>query len=125
MDVLGTAIFILLPLALVIIGLWAFARWRTSKLIGKRVPADLGKYDILYFYSPTCRACKRMTPVVMSLKEKVKVREIDVSSKEGLELARGIGVIGTPMVVVLREGRVKGALLGFREEEEVLKEVRR
>ncbi len=107
----------------VMAGLQLFARWKTGKLVGKEVPRKLGREGILYFYSPKCGVCIRMEPVIESIAKKVRVKRIDVSKREGLEIARQLGVLGTPTTVVVKDGRVKKVFLGFQKEDKILKEV--
>jgi len=108
---------------LVMFGLQMLARWKTKKLVGKEVPRGLGKEGILYFYSPSCGACRRMEPVIENLSKKVRVKRVDVSQREGLELARRLGILGTPTTIVLKEGKVKKVFLGFQKEDKLLQEV--
>jgi len=100
-----------------------FARWRAKKLVGKELK-DFGKNVVVYFYSPNCGACHRMNPVIDELSKKVKVKKVDVSDKEGLQIASRLGVLGTPTTVVVREGKVKKAFLGFKKAENILQEVK-
>ena len=101
-----------------------FARWRTRKLVGKEIPKKFGKEGILYFYSPGCGVCRRMEPVIEDLSKKIRVKKVDISQREGLQLARSLGVLGTPTTLVFKEGRVKKVFLGFQKVEKLLQEVR-
>ncbi len=105
-------------------GLQLFARWRTKRIVGREIPRKFGREGILYFYSPRCGVCRRMEPVIESISGKVKVRRVDVSQRDGLELARSFGILGTPTTVVFKEGKVKKVFLGFQKEEKLLQEVR-
>ena len=108
----------------VMFGLQLFARWRTKKLVGREIPKKFGKEGILYFYSPSCGICKKMEPVIESLSGKVKVKKVDISQRDGLQLARDFGILGTPTTVIFREGKVVKVFLGFQKEEKLLQEVR-
>ena len=72
---------------------------------------------VLYFTSPNCRPCRGFGPLLLAeLAElDVEAEKIDVSTTAGLEQADLYGVVGTPTVVIERDGeQVKrfGVLLG-------------
>ena len=104
------------------LGLQLFARWKSKRMEGREIKG-FGKNIVLYFYSPGCGVCKKMEPVVESISRKVKIRKIDVSQKDGLQVARELGVLGTPTTVVVRDGKVAKVFLGYQKEERILKEV--
>ncbi len=108
---------------LLMLAVQLFARWRARKLVGKEL-REFGRNVVVYFYSPNCGACQRMNPVIDELSRKVKVKKVDVSNREGLKIASQLGVLGTPTTVVVRDGKVKKAFLGFQRKENILKEVR-
>ncbi|MGC8588304.1 MAG: thioredoxin family protein [Hydrogenobaculum sp.] len=74
---------------------------------------------ILYFYSENCGACKVMAPIVDSIKE-VKVKKIDVFSKEGAKLVQELGIMGTPATVIIEKGNVVNAFIGVKKKEDIL-----
>ncbi len=104
------------------LGLQLFARWKSKRMEGREIKG-FGKNIVLYFYSPGCGVCKKMEPVVESISRKVKIRKIDVSQKDGLQVARELGILGTPTTVVVRDGKVAKVFLGYQKEERILKEV--
>jgi thiol-disulfide isomerase/thioredoxin len=72
---------------------------------------------VLYFTSPSCRPCRSFGPLLLAeLAELgVEAEKIDVSTTAGLEQADLYDVVGTPTVVIERDGeQVKrfGVLLG-------------
>ncbi len=99
-----------------------FVRWRARKLVGKEI-TDFGKNVVIYFYTPGCRACVKMEPVIKSLAKKTRIRKIDISNDEGLRIARRLGVWGTPTTVIVKDGKVSSVLVGYRSEEKILREV--
>jgi thioredoxin 1 len=74
---------------------------------------------ILYFYSENCGACKVMAPIIDSIKE-VKVKKIDVFSKEGAKLVQELGIMGTPTTVLIEKGNVLNAFIGVKKKEDIL-----
>jgi thioredoxin 1 len=77
-------------------------------------------YDksLFYFYSPACRACKPMTPYVKTMADKHKqVMLVDISKE--MSIAQKFGVMGTPSVVLVKDGKIKEFLVGFQPEDKV------
>ena len=83
----------ILPIVLVIVGFFVFMRilvWVNGKIKkGKKIPSFSGEIGqriqkgdklLLYFYTPSCGACKAMTPVVDEMiKEKNNVYKINLA----------------------------------------------
>jgi thioredoxin 1 len=66
---------------------------------------------LLYFFSPGCGACKSMTPQVEDLARRHPgVRAVDIS--RDMRSARAFGILGTPSLVVLRDGLVADVRVG-------------
>ncbi|MFP3253821.1 MAG: thioredoxin family protein [Hydrogenobaculum sp.] len=112
-------IFLILFLAF-IISLRLLAFYKMKKLKG----ATLNEFKnekrlILYFYSENCGACKVMAPIIDSIKE-VKVKKIDVFSKEGAKLVQELGIMGTPTTVLIEKGNVLNAFIGVKKKEDIL-----
>lgn len=118
--------YFLLAVAVVILFMFLvqlFARWKAKRLEGKDLK-EFGRNVILYFYSPSCGACRRMEPEVEALSKKAKVKKIDVSNVEGLNLARKLGILGTPTTVVVKNGKVAKVFMGIQKAEKILQEVK-
>jgi len=112
-------IFLILFLAF-IISLRLLAIYKMKKLKG----ATLNEFKnekrlILYFYSENCGACKVMAPIIDSIKE-VKVKKIDVFSKEGAKLVQELGIMGIPTTVLIEKGNVLNAFIGVKKKEDIL-----
>ena len=81
--------------------------------IGRKV--QQGKKLLLYFYSPTCGACKAMTPVVDRMRQENKdVHKINLA--KDMQLARIFGVMGTPATVLIEHAKIRKYVLGARSE---------
>ncbi len=84
--------------------------------IGRAI--DKGEKVILYFYSPTCSACKVQTPIIDKLinsgNGKAKIFKIDVS--RDVNVALKLGVMGTPSTVVIENGKIKEFFVGVKSE---------
>ncbi len=122
MELIKVFLIALAGVMLLMLSVQLFARWRAKKLVGKEF-SKFGKNVVVYFYSPSCGACVRMNPVIDDLSKNVRVKKVNVSDKEGLQIASQLGVLGTPTTVVVKDGRVKKAFLGFQKKENILQEV--
>ncbi len=95
---------------------------QSKRLVGKAAPAlesgDKGGLQgsgqtLLYFYSPNCGPCRKMTPLIDELASRHdNVVSVDVSRE--LETARTYRVRAVPTTVLVRDGRIRKVLLGFQ-----------
>jgi thioredoxin 1 len=93
---------------------------RMRALQGKplpEVPGPIGKSlrnakrGLAYFFSPTCGACRSITPVIEKLSEKNRdVHVIDVTRQ--FDVARALKVLATPTVVEVESGRIVAVHVG-------------
>ena len=106
-------------------GMRFFMLIKTKAKVGAEV--DISKFDpktkemlksnksILYFYTPTCRACKTQAPVIDKLKNDLKlVGKIDIS--QHLEIAREFGIMGTPATAIMKKNKIVDVFVGYRNE---------
>lgn len=64
-----------------------------------------------YFFSPNCGPCRSMTPVIDRLAAlHDNVFKFDVA--KNLDLARRLGVMATPTIMLLANGRIAHVKLG-------------
>ena len=111
--------FVLLQLSMVL-------RMKMKK--GKRVPElggahgrmiKAGSKVIMYFYSPNCRACKSITPIVRPLSKKHK-NLYSINITKDMDTARKLGILGTPSVVLVEGGIIKEFIAGAVGESQIL-----
>lgn len=125
---MSTAIaVVLVALVGTFVGLPLFARLRGRALQGKALPPLPGPTGerlskagraLVYFFSPSCRACKPFTPRFEKLSRKSR-QVFLVNVFEELELARALRVMGTPSVIEIADGKVVGYHVGAIPEEVV------
>ncbi len=92
--------------------------WRSKRMVGKAAPELDGQEGapeegtrLIYFHSPGCGPCKRMSPMVEALaRDHPNVLSVDVSRQ--MEVALKYNVRATPTVVLVKEGKVAKVLLG-------------
>ncbi|MEN3037582.1 MAG: thioredoxin family protein [Candidatus Kryptonium sp.] len=77
-----------------------------------------GERVMLYFYSPTCSACKVQTPIIDKLinsaSGKTKIFKVDVS--RDINVALKLGVMGTPSTVIIENSKIKEFFVGVKSE---------
>jgi hypothetical protein len=101
-------------------GLQVMARRRAEKLKGQPLPALPGATGqringaaraLVYFFTPSCAACRPVTPRMKALAEKGQpVFPIDAMQEP--ELAQALSVMATPTTVEVQDGRVVGVHIG-------------
>lgn len=115
-----------LLIVLVIVGFFVFMRllvWVNGRLKkGKKIPPFTGEIGeriqkgdklLLYFYTPSCGACKAMTPVVDEMmNEKNNVYKINLT--KDYNIGKIFGVMGTPATIVVNESKIDQYILGAR-----------
>jgi thioredoxin 1 len=93
---------------------------KALEAFGADVPPEIPRQGqaLLYFYSPTCGACRTMTPTVDALlADDLKVVKLDVTKSP--DVARTFAVMGTPTTLLLEHGTIRNVLLGARSETEL------
>ncbi|HQP33565.1 MAG TPA: thioredoxin family protein [Polyangiaceae bacterium] len=102
------------------IGLNVFVRIRAQRMQGKPLPplpGDVGtsiakaRTGLVYFFTPSCAACRLLTPRLRELSKKNRdVFVIDAS--ENLDLARAFRIMATPSTVEVESGRIVQVHIG-------------
>ncbi len=101
-----------------------FMQKKAKKSQGKSVNIDLfndeikallnQKKSIIYFYTPTCGACKAQAPIIDRLKRKLKnVEKIDLSGKN--DIVKEFGMMGTPTTVLMKGNTISEIFVGLKK----------
>ncbi len=73
---------------------------------------------LLYFYTPTCSACKVMTPIIDRLrKEYGNIVKVDLT--RDMKIGKAFGVMGTPSLVVVENNKIRSFIVGARNENSI------
>ena len=90
------------------------------ELSGNRGEAvQSGALALFYFHSPSCGACRTMTPVVQRFTGgKSRCFSVDVS--RDMDTARAFGVMATPTTVLVEGGIIRDFLVGPQPESRLL-----
>jgi len=99
---------------------WLTGKMKTGKKIGPfsgEIGERIRKGDklLLYFYTPSCGACKAMTPVIDEMKkEKNNVYKINLT--RDYTIGKIFGVMGTPATILVNNSKIDQYILGARSE---------
>ena len=125
MNLLLIALLVLFALFLL---LQLYPVYSSYKARGKEIPQLTGvvsdevlqnKRYLLYFWSPRCGMCRGMTPIIEKLtKERNDIAKIDAAQHP--ESARALGVMGTPALVLIEDGKISKTVLGAKPENVIL-----
>ena len=115
-----TVLYVILGIVLLFVGLRFAMVMAIRRKKGQPAPELDGKYGkkirqgkkvLFYFYGPTCPPCIQMTPIVEKIQESnPNVFKIDISKE--MAVARKFGVMGTPCLVLVEDGKMKEFLMG-------------
>jgi len=121
MDILVAVVIIMS----VFIGLKFLMQKRAQHSKGKEV--DISIFDdkikrllkseksILYFYTPTCGACRSQTPIINKLDDETNaVGKIDLSINR--DAAKEFGIMGTPSTAIMSGNRIAEIFIGLKQE---------
>ncbi len=105
---------------------------KSKKTVGTDVPFDKlsdrlkqmikNKKSIIYFYSPSCHACKQQTPVMEDLKKELQ-NIIMIDASVNMRDAMAFGIMGTPSTIFIRDNKIYDVMVGFRGESSLRKKV--
>ena len=121
-------VYIILGIIAAFFLLQFFMRVKMKMKKGKEVP-DLGGSHgrmvkkgskvLMYFYRPSCRACKTLNPVLRSLSKKHK-NVFNINITKDMDTARKLGILGTPSIVLVDGGIIKEFMAGAIAESEII-----
>ena len=113
---------------LVIIGVMLTMRFlmqkRAQKAKGRAVDLSVfrdeiqqllnGDKSILYFYTPTCGACRTQAPIIDKLKNDLdRVGKIDLSVNRNA--ATQFGIMGTPTTAIMKGNNIAEIFVGLKK----------
>jgi thioredoxin 1 len=103
---------------------------KTSKLKGKPAPTPhkqsakrikSGAKTILYFFTPTCGACRMQEPLMQKIRKDHPEAIFKIDASTNREAASAYGVMGVPFLAFIEDGKLVSAKAGVQSEETILK----
>ena len=102
---------------------------KAAKLKGKPAPTPhkqsarrikSGAKTILYFYTPTCGACRMQEPIIQRVKEHFPDAIFKIDASTNREAASAYGVMGVPFLACIDQGKIVSARAGVQQEAAIL-----
>ncbi|OUB60996.1 thioredoxin family protein [Bacillus thuringiensis] len=72
----------------------------------------------VYFYSPTCEHCKKVTPIVTPITQKIGVELKQFNLLEYEEGWEKYHIVGTPTIIHFSNGKEKDRIMGMNSKNE-------
>jgi thioredoxin 1 len=103
----------------------ALMAMKTAKLKGKLAPTPhtpsakritAGHKTLLYFYTPTCGACRMQEPILQRLQKKHGEAIFKIDATQNYAAASAYGVLGVPFIVFVDKTKVISAHAGLQSE---------
>ena len=120
-----TFVYIIVGIVLLFLGLQMYMIFSAKRSKGTKISGlsgnlksleKSGSKGIVYFFSPSCRACTMQTPVIKSLQKKYKnIFDVDIS--KDLQTARIFGVKATPTTVAIKDGIIDNVFIGVKQQD--------
>ena len=103
----------------------AFKAWRMKgkdaptahKASRKRIRA--GKKTLLYFYTPSCGACKMQEPIIQRVRKRHPDAIFKIDASQNREAASAYGVMGVPFIAFIENGVIVKATAGVQRESSI------
>lgn len=119
--------YVILAIFAVIVLLNFYPLIRARRMRGHAVPAldalltdaQRNKRRIfVYFWGPSCGMCRPMSPIIDKLaNERDDVIKINIA--ESMEMAKHFGVMATPTLAIVENGKLKNLVLGAKSESQI------
>lgn len=110
------AVLLLVPSTLKLVAYLRARRLRGRQIpqLDAALPPHLRDADplLIYFSSPSCGMCRVMEPAVDEVGRNAHVFKVDVTRHP--QVARALGIMGTPTTVIMRKGRIANVAVGAK-----------
>ena len=80
-------------------------------------------FALVDFYADWCGPCKMMSPIVDEIAdERTDITVAKVNVDESSELASRFGVVSIPTLIIFKDGKEAGRIIGFKPKAAILAE---
>jgi thioredoxin 1 len=102
---------------------------KTAKLKGQPAPTPhkqsakrikSGAKTILYFFTPTCGACRMQEPLIQKIRQHHPDAIFKIDASTNREAASAYGVMGVPFLAFIEDGKLISAKAGVQSEEAIV-----
>lgn len=118
-----TIVYIILAVVILILALQLLMVFAAKKSKGKKLKGLQGQLKglekdgskgLVYFFSPTCHACKAQTPIIKELQSSNRnIFDVDIS--KDMDTAKIFGIKATPTTMIVKNGTISQVLLGVKQ----------
>lgn len=84
--------------------------------------------SVVKFGASWCGPCKMLAPILEKLADEmadVTFIDVDVDDEEASTIVEGANISSVPLTLIFKKGKVVNKILGFRPEEELVKEIKK
>lgn len=80
---------------------------------------DAKRAVVVDFWAPWCGPCKKLSPIFKQVAENMgaEVDFVKINIDENPEVASSLGVRGIPSLFIIKNGEVKGNIIGVQSED--------
>jgi len=99
--------------------------FKTWRMKGKNAPTPhkasrkrirAGEKTVLYFYTPSCGACRMQEPILQSIQKRYPDAVFKIDASHNREAAASYGVMGVPFMAFINNGTIVKAKSGVQSE---------
>ena len=118
-------LIVVVALVLLFAGLRLLMEFRTWRMKGKDAPTphkasrkriQAGEKTVLYFYTPSCGACRMQEPIIQRIRARFPGAIFKIDASHNREAAASYGVMGVPFMAFINDGTIVKAKAGVQSE---------
>ena len=102
--------------------------YRSRQMQGRSVPdinsllserQKVSSRLLIYFWSQQCVMCKGMSKIIAELAE-THDDILKIDAMQNMEITAGFGIMGTPSLVLVNEGKIEKMMLGTKSKSQII-----
>ena len=116
---------VLLALAFLLMVPRLLMAFKAFRIKGKNAPTphkasrkriQSGEKTVLYFYTPSCGACRVQEPIIQRIRKRYPGAIFKIDASHNREVAVSYGVMGVPFMAFINNGTIVKAKAGVQSE---------